>query len=197
MPCAWPIDHGLLQEARDRGHEIGVHGYDHSNRTPFCAKNRRIERLEAAKHLIERYQITGYRAPSLFRTPALLRGLPRYYRYDSSVPSSGGLFPVPSTGCASARPFFIGNLLELPISLPRDGSLKFLGHSPQEILKFWIDGSEEIASSGGVVVLLTHCEERFSGNSPMLAVYREFLEYISRSKKFYWSSSAEVLSQVS
>ena len=27
------------------------------------------------------------------------------YRYDSSIPTSGGLFPVPNNGCATARPF--------------------------------------------------------------------------------------------
>jgi peptidoglycan/xylan/chitin deacetylase (PgdA/CDA1 family) len=37
VPCAWPLDHGLLQQLHDRGHEIGVHGYDHANRTPFAA----------------------------------------------------------------------------------------------------------------------------------------------------------------
>ena len=135
----------------------------------------------------------GYRAPSLFRTSELLRDLGSYYRYDSSIPTSGGLFPAANNGCASARPFQIGNLMELPISLPRDGSLRFLGHSPRQILKLWIQCAEEIADSGGVVVLLTHCEERFSGNTEMLEIYAEFLQFLSNSKRFYWSSPAEVL----
>jgi hypothetical protein len=37
VPCAWPVDHGRLAEIHARGHEIGVHGYDHANRTPFAA----------------------------------------------------------------------------------------------------------------------------------------------------------------
>ena len=67
------------------------------------------------------------------RTRALLRDLSGRYRYDTSIPTSGGLFPVPNNGCASARPFATEGMLELPLSMPRDGSLRFLGYSPGEI----------------------------------------------------------------
>ena len=40
VPCAWRIDHGLVGELIARGHEVGVHGYDHSNTTPFAAGGR-------------------------------------------------------------------------------------------------------------------------------------------------------------
>lgn len=102
VPCAWPIDEGLVREVRARGHEIGVHGYDHSNRTPFAAADERARRLDAARPFVERYGACGYRAPSLLRTRALLRGLSAIYGYDSSIPTSGGLFPVPNNGCATA-----------------------------------------------------------------------------------------------
>ena len=46
---------------------------------------------------------------------------------------------------------------------------------------------------GGVVVLLTHCEGRFSGNPPMLGAYRRFLEFVAESDAFTWSSPAAVL----
>jgi peptidoglycan/xylan/chitin deacetylase (PgdA/CDA1 family) len=193
VPCAWPIDHGPLSEVRARGHEIGIHGYDHSNRTPFADAEERRARLTAATALIERYDITGYRAPSLLRTGDLLADLSQFYAYDSSIPTAGGAFPIPNNGCASARPFSIGPLVELPISLPRDGSLRFLGYRPQQILQLWIDCSESIASSGGVIVLLTHCEKRFSGNRSLLAAYREFLQYLAGSARFAFSSTAEVL----
>jgi peptidoglycan/xylan/chitin deacetylase (PgdA/CDA1 family) len=193
VPCAWPIDHGLLGEVRARGHEIGIHGYDHSNRTPFAETTERRARLSAATALIERYGITGYRAPSLLRTSDLLADLSQFYAYDSSIPTAGGAFPIPNNGCASARPFSIGRLMELPISLPRDGSLRFLGYRPRQILQLWIDCSEIIASSGGIIVLLTHCEKRFSGNRSMLAAYREFLQYLAESARFAFSSTADVL----
>ncbi len=193
VPHSWRIDHDLLTEARDRGHEIGIHGYDHSNRTAFCDDDEMARRIDAADDLSERYGIRGYRAPSLLRTRRLLRSLARRYDYDSSIPTSGGLFPVPNNGCASARPFEVEGLMEIPLSMPRDGTLRFLGHCPEEIAAIWVRCAEGIARSGGVVVLLTHCEARFSGNDMMLAVYRRFLDFISASDGFAWSSADDVL----
>ena len=48
VPCATRLDHSLLAELRARGHQIGIHGYDHSNLTPFADSNQRAARLEAA-----------------------------------------------------------------------------------------------------------------------------------------------------
>src|SRR5262249_54086344 len=114
VPCGWPVDHALVQAVVDRGHTVGVHGYDHSNRTPFANDAERARRLDAAKAFAQRYGAIGYRAPSLLRTRALLRDLGKRYRYDTSIPTSGGLFPVPNNGCATARPFAIEGVAELP-----------------------------------------------------------------------------------
>ena len=197
VPCAWTVDHDLASEVIARGHEVGVHGYDHGNRTPFASDAERRRRVDAARSFAERYDSTGYRAPSLLRTRALLGDLARRYRYDSSIPTSGGLFPVPNNGCASARPFAIEGILELPLSMPRDGSLRFLGHSPDEIARLWIDCADLIARSAGVVMILTHCEQRFSGSAPMFDAYRRFLDHLSaRPERFAFKRAVDVAEQV-
>jgi len=184
VPCAWPVDHGLVDALAAQGHEIGVHGYNHSNKTPFAPPAERERRLLAARPFIDRHGVVGYRAPSLLRTEPLLIALSRYYRYDSSVPTSGGLFPVPNNGCATARPFVLAGIRELPISLPRDGSLLFLGYKPEEILTLWKEVADLVSRSRGMVSLLTHCEAHFSGNEPMLTIYREFLQWLAADGRF-------------
>ncbi len=196
VPAAWEIDHGLVDMIARTGNELGVHGYDHSNHTAFAEIGEMRARLEAARPLIERYGASGYRSPSLLRTSRLMSELSKIYLYDSSVPTSGGLFPVPNNGCATARPFMIDGIAELPLSMPRDGMLRFMGYSPREIYKLWIDCAEKIAYSGGVVVLLTHCERRFSGNDGMLDTYKRFVEYISSSDTYKWSTPDLVLKEV-
>ena len=194
VPCAWRLDDALVAEIVARGHDVGVHGYDHSHTTPFAAPAERRRRLDAAGEFAARYSATGYRAPSLLRTRPLLRDLGARFRYDSSIPTSGGLFPTPNNGCATARPFRLEDIAELPISLPRDGVLRFLGHSPDEIVRIWIDCAELIARSRGVVVLLTHCERRFSGQPRMFDAYRRFLEYVrDRPDCFAFCSPAAAL----
>jgi len=184
VPCAWPVDPGLAGAVKARGHEIGVHGFNHSNRTPFVSDDERWDRLAAGRRFADLYGGTGYRAPSLLRTRALIDGLTQFYRYDSSIPTSGGAFPVPNNGCASARPWRFATMWELPLSMPRDGSLRFLGHSPKEIGQMWRQAALRIHASGGTVNLLTHCEAGFSGNPPMLRAYREFLEWIAADSGF-------------
>lgn len=197
VPCAWALDEQILGEIRRRGHELGVHGYDHSNRTPFAGGEERVRRLDAARPFIERYRAHGYRAPSLLRTRALMRDLAPRYAYDSSIPTSGGLFPVPNNGCATARPFIVEGIIEIPLSLPRDGSLRFLGYTPAEILRTWIDCADAIARSHGVVVLLTHCEARFSGNPRMLDAYGRFIDYVrGAATRFVFSTPGDLLPRI-
>jgi len=195
VPAAWPLDHGALEEVKRRGHELAVHGFDHSNRTAFSRPEERRDRLAAAGELIERYAMVGYRAPSLLRTRALLKDLSNIYLYDSSIPTSGGPFPTANNGCATARPFLIEGIAELPLTMPRDGTLRFLGLDGDAILALWRACADQISEAGGVVVLLTHCEETFSGGDQMLDVYKRFLEYITSNSRFRWSSPMEIISK--
>jgi peptidoglycan/xylan/chitin deacetylase (PgdA/CDA1 family) len=193
VPCAWEVNDSLVSDATARGHEVGVHGYDHGNVTPFANREERQRRLDAALPFAMRHGCIGYRAPSLLRTRALLRDLAPRYRYDSSIPTSGGLFPVPNNGCASARPFLNEGILELPLSMPRDGSLRFLGYSPDEIARLWIDCADLIARSRGMVVLLTHCERRFSGDRRMFDAYRRFIEHVAgRPEHFVFKRARDI-----
>jgi len=196
VPCAWPIDDALLGEVQGRGHEIGVHGYNHANQTPFADQDERRRRLAAGRAFGDRYGATGYRAPSLLRTPALLADLAPLYAYDSSIPTSGGAFPVPNNGCASARPWRLGDLWEIPVSMPRDGSLRFLGYSPERIGDFWRNTAVTIARSGGIISLLTHCEARFSGNGAMLAAYRSFVEWVAKDSRFEFVLMRDLVRQI-
>ena len=183
----------LAREIRDRGHEVGIHGFDHSNTTPFLPQEAILERLKTALEPVAELEPRGYRAPSLLRTPALLEGLKVYFEYDSSMPSSGGLFPQSNQGCFSARPFRLDSLWELPVSLPRDGSLRFLGYDPETILEIWKHCAEQIQAGGGVVSLLTHCETMFSGNPEMLSAYRGFLEAMAGDSRFVFGTTETVI----
>jgi peptidoglycan/xylan/chitin deacetylase (PgdA/CDA1 family) len=184
VPYAWPLNQSRLADIVARGHEIGIHGYDHSNRTSFLPVEERRQRLAAGHKLAIRFSAVGYRSPSLVRSRELLADLAPLYRYDSSIPTSGGPFPTANNGCASARPWRIGSLWEIPLSLPRDGSLRFLGYKPADIARMWIDCAGLVARSGGVVTLLTHCEAGFSGNTAMLAAYRQFIETMAGDPRF-------------
>lgn len=177
VPCGWKLDKGLIDEIIARGHEIGIHGYNHGTLTPFLSKPEQELRLKLGLQQFEGIGINGYRAPALIRTQSLLESVSDIFDYDSSIPTSGGAFPELGGGCATARPFKIAGISEIPLSMPRDGSLLFLGYSQDEILTIWKECFSYIAASNGVIVLLTHCENRYSGNAMMLDIYKRFIAY--------------------
>ncbi len=193
VPKAYPLDHKALEGAL---FEIGVHGYDHGNRTPYLAADAIESRLREGKAILARHGAAGYRAPSLCRTELLLRHLGRHFAYDSSIPTSGGLFPTPNNGSATCRPYRLFGLWEIPLSLPRDGTLIFLGYGPEEILDLWIECAAAIREARGVVVLLTHCERRFSGSPRMVEAYRRFIEHLRQSGDYEFLSGSELVARL-
>ncbi len=104
---------------------------------------------------------------------------------------------MPNNGCASARPWAVEGILELPLSMPRDGSLRFLGYSPDEIAALWIDCADLISRSRGIVMLLTHCERRFSGDERMFDAYRRFLEHVrAHPNRFVFRRATDIVDAV-
>lgn len=193
VPCGPPLDHDGLQELVSRGHELGVHGYDHANLSAFLPPELCRERMQKARQVLSAYPVAGFRAPSLIRTPQLLRTLASFFSYDSSIPTTGGLFPQPNNGCASARPFGLEGITVLPVSMPRDAALMFLGYAPDAILELWKTCARQIMDSGGIVVLLTHCGARFSGNEEMLACYEALLRWLAEQPGCSFVTAREAL----
>lgn len=193
VPKGWNITHRILENAAVKGHELGIHGYNHDNRTPFLSENEIEYRMNEVCNLISLYKMKGYRSPSLLRSKPLFQALEKYFLYDSSIPNAGGYYARRGNGCASARPFYYGNLFEIPLTLPSDANLLFQGFNPGQILKLWKNLSETIIRSGGIVHLLTHCEKRYSGNKIMLETYKEYISYIQSFFKPQWKTLSDLV----
>ncbi|MHB9073491.1 MAG: polysaccharide deacetylase family protein [Desulfobaccales bacterium] len=192
VPKGWQLDRKILERLVQEGHEIGVHGYNHNNRTPFLPRTQIKDRFDEILSLISEYQIKGYRSPSLLRSKTLFAVLEEYFIYDSSIPNVGGFVYSQGNGCASARPFYYNNLLEIPITLPSDAELLFQGFKPDDILQLWITLSKVILKSGGIINLLTHCERRYSGNQTMLKIYEQYLVFLKSSGVSKWKTLSQV-----
>lgn len=135
--------------------------------------------------LIANLGMKGFRSPAYLRTKQMYRIMGSLFLYDSSIPDIG-LLPY-KNGCQSIFPFMITDkLVELPVTMPPDGLLKALGHSPFGILMAWIRKYEWIKKRGGLVNLNTHPEPSMSGNETMLNIYRLFLEYIKKDEDIAW-----------
>jgi peptidoglycan/xylan/chitin deacetylase (PgdA/CDA1 family) len=167
----YPIEPGLFDHVRAEGHEIGLHGIKHDcklfeSRTNFEAE------LPEIHHKLREWDAVGFRAPATHRNADWMEELGA--AYDSSFPDTDPFEPL-GGGCCSILPFFLGEMVELPITLVQD-------HTLWEILRrdtidLWTEKSDWIAANGGLINLITHPD--YLDTPARLRMYEEFLVHLN------------------
>jgi peptidoglycan/xylan/chitin deacetylase (PgdA/CDA1 family) len=171
---------GQLRSLLEQGHEIGCHGYDHRNRTPYLPPELIEQRLAGFQDFFDNYQIEGYRSPGLLRTASLYKVLPSFFGYDSSVPDTEWFTGVSAAnGCCTVFPFWRDGILILPLTVPQDALLIHYGYKPAQILEEWIKKIEWIEQVGGLAMVTTHPEDHYSARPEMLRIYGQLLSYLA------------------
>jgi peptidoglycan/xylan/chitin deacetylase (PgdA/CDA1 family) len=171
--CAewYEIPDGTFEAVRAAGCEVGLHGILHDgklfrDRASFEANLPKIHRY------LEQWDVAGFRSPATHRNPDWMPELGCLY--DGSFPDTDPFEPQ-AGGCCSIFPFFIGNLVELPITLVQDHTLWEI--LDDESIDRWVEKAEWVASNHGLVQLLVHPDYLLSDER--LALYDSFLEWLS------------------
>jgi hypothetical protein len=158
-----PTVTGLWEE----GCEVGVHGLRHDGRDLASARALR-SRLPAIRAAAQRWGAGGFRSPATQRGWSLMPMLG--FDHDSSYTDTDPYEPQPG-GCCSYLPFFIDDLVELPITLPQDHTLfSILGHTDGRL---WVDKARELRRRGGMVLALAHPDY---AHGAALQAWHELLE---------------------
>ena len=131
--------------------------------------------------------------PSLLRSGRLFGILPQFFDYDSSIPDTEIYSPIGNhNGCCTVFPFFINNLLELPLTIPQDAVLLNLGFSPEKIFSVWINKLNWIKSIGALAVVNTHPDPHYSGNTKMSKLYEKFIENVVKDPNAWIANPCEI-----
>jgi hypothetical protein len=93
------------------------------------------------------------------------------FDYDSSYTDTGPYEPKPG-GCCTWLPFTIGELVELPITLPEDHTLFELLQETDETT--WIEKARFIKEKQGLALMNTHPD--YMANPHVLPAYDRFLQ---------------------
>ncbi len=120
----YPIEPGLFDRIRAAGCEIGLHGIKHDCKL-FESRARFEAELPAIHRYLAEWGAVGFRSPATHRNPDWMPELGALY--DSSFPDTDPFEPQ-AGGCCSIFPFFLGEMVELPITLVQD-------HTMWEILR--------------------------------------------------------------
>lgn len=173
----FPLDDRFLEDARGRGFEIGHHDHYHDYRTAYLSEERIQARFDEARFFRERHKVSGFRAPGWYRTERLLRVTARHFAYDSSFPSWRTI-PAPN-GCLTRRPFMLGGIPVIPLTVPPDGELLSRGLDPAGMLAAWRDHAafiRERCGSSSTIHVLTHPEPAFTRSAACLEAYSSLLQ---------------------
>jgi hypothetical protein len=150
VPCRYPLDGAVVRELQEAECEVGVHGLRHDG-SDLASEAVLRERLPEMHAYAERWGAVGFRSPSTLRGWDLVAMLG--FDYDSSYPDTDPYEPQPGGSC-SWLPYAIGDVIELPITLPQDFTLfTVLAHTDARV---WLDKANAIRQRGGMVLVLTH-----------------------------------------
>lgn len=172
VPRRYEVPDERVRALQADGFEVGVHGLRHDGRDLESLARVR-ERLPGMRAAAERWGAVGFRAPATQRDWALMPLLG--FDYDSSYPDTDPFEPQ-GGGCCTWLPFFNGELVELPLTMPQDHTLFVILRHEDE--RAWIEKAEFLRGRGGMALLDTHpdylLDERIAG------AYRRLLEALAR-----------------
>lgn len=109
----------LLNQIRASGCEVNVHDLNHDGHL-FRDRSEFVRRVKKINNYGREYGALGFRSGLLYRNLDWYDDLE--FSYDMSVPNVGHLDPQPG-GCCTVKPYFIGKILELPLTTIQDVAL--------------------------------------------------------------------------
>jgi hypothetical protein len=139
-----------LQLIRDRGFEVNVHDLNHDGNL-FRDREQFLNRVKRINEYGKKFEAVGYRSGVLYRN---LDWYDEFdFSYDMSVPNVGHLDPQPG-GCCTTKPYFIGKLLEIPVTATQDYTLFHI--LQQYSTDLWKQQIELILNQHGIASFIVH-----------------------------------------
>lgn len=168
----YPVPAAFLDEIRSRGFEINVHDLNHSgslfrSREDFGRAAGRINDYG------RRFGASGFRSGALYRNQEWFDGLE--FSYDMSVPSVAHLDPQRG-GCCTVMPFFIGKLLEIPVTTTQDYTLFHILNDYS--IDVWTRQIAAITRHHGLVSFIVHPDYVIEKRAR--ATYQALLEHLAQ-----------------
>ncbi len=146
----YEVTEAFLETFRRRGFETNVHDLNHDGQL-FQNREQFLERVERINAYGRRFQTKGFRAGTMYRRQEWFDAFE--FSYDMSVPNVAHLEPQRG-GCCTVTPYFVGKILELPLTTLQDHSLfNILGDYS---INLWKTQIQMISARHGLISFITH-----------------------------------------
>ncbi len=176
----YEVTDDFLDSIRKRDFEVVMHDLNHDGRL-FRDKDeffRRAKRINSHK---ARFGASGFRAAVLYRRQLWFDALD--FSYDMSVPNVAHLDPQRG-GCCTVMPYFVGKILELPVTTTQDYTLFNIFNDYS--IDLWKKQIDLIMESHGLISFIVHPD--YVSGPRERAVYETLLAHLAglREEKGVW-----------
>jgi len=162
----------LLAELRRRGFEVNVQDLNHDG-SLFRERREFLQRAKRINKYLRDFGSQGFRSAVMYRNAEWLQAIEA--RYDMSFPSVAHLEPQKG-GCCTIMPYFIGNVLELPLTTIQDYSLIHILR--ESSISIWVRQIDLIRQKNGLISFIVH-PDYLRGKRGM-GLYRCLLSHLRR-----------------
>jgi hypothetical protein len=176
----YQVTDDFLDSIRQRGFELVVHDLNHDGRL-FSSKDQFLRRAIHINSYKERFGASGFRAAVLYRRQEWFDALD--FSYDMSVPNVAHLDPQRG-GCCTVMPYFLGKILELPVTTTQDYTLFHILNDYS--IDLWKSQIKLIMEKHGLISLIVHPD--YIGGCRERRVYEALLAHLAdlRREKGIW-----------
>ena len=177
------VTDNFLDSIRRRGFEVNVQDLNHDGRL-YNHRDEFARRVAKINKYGQRFAATGFRSAILYRRQEWYSDLD--FSYDMSVPSSAHLEPQRG-GCCTVMPYFVGKLLEIPVTTTQDYSL--FNYLRSFSIDLWKQQTDLILEQNGLMSFIVHPDYIMKDRENR--IYQQLLAHLAwlRDQKGAWISA--------
>jgi hypothetical protein len=168
----YSFDDAYVSDLRNRGFEFNVHDLNHDGHL-YRAWPEFLRRAGKINNAARQYGARGFRSGAMYRKPEWYRAFD--FSYDMSIPNVARFEPQ-GGGCCTAMPYFIGKILEIPLTTVEDYSVFHILN--EYSIDLWRNQVELILQRNGLISFLAHPDYLIEKRARK--TYEELLAYIEQ-----------------
>jgi len=166
----YAVPESLLQGIRERGFELNVHDLNHDGHL-FRDHQQFLSRAQRINRYARQYGAHGFRSAVMYRNVDWFDALD--FAYDMSIPNVAHFDPQKG-GCCTVFPFFIGKMVEVPVTTTQDYSLFHILKDYTTTL--WKEQISRIREKHGLISAIVHPDYIIEKDARR--VYTELLQFV-------------------
>jgi hypothetical protein len=177
----YPVSKSYLDSLASRGFEVNVHDLKHDGRL-YADHGEFLRRAERINRYVQDFGAEGFRSGILYRNADWFEAFK--FSYDMSIPNVAHLDPQRG-GCCSIMPYFIGRIVELPVTCAQDYTL--FNILEDYSIELWKKQVASILANHGLISVIVHPD--YVRETRPQNTYKAFLSHLAdlRAKGGVWT----------